>query len=144
MFLIAVIYFLAIAVKIGVSNIFCEKIELFKGTKKCCFFNETTTVSETNITIGDFIDHDVSAVLFNDNKKILFLPINIYVNFPNLEFYFAENASVKEVSALNFKLMSNLKWLDLRLNQIEFIPNDCFEGLFKLIGLNLGTFFFWK
>lgn len=121
------------------AEIRCEKIILFDLSKKCCYLNSTTKINEIHTTLADLESFEVDAILFDNNKKIEFLPVKIYKKFPNLESYLARNTSVKEISALTFEKLSSLKLLDLRENEIESIPNLCFDDLIKLNLLRLGT-----
>lgn len=65
--------------------------------------------------------------------------VQVCEKYPNVEVYLAPNASIKEISALNFERLSNLKLLDLRRNQIKFIPDNCFQGLTQLYKINFGA-----
>lgn len=123
------------------AEVNCEKVDRFEKSEKCCYLDSTTIINEVNLTFGGLEIPDVDAILFEYNRKIQLLPVNVYKKFPNLEFYLARNAAIKEVSSANFERLSNLKVLNLRANQLYFIPNRCFEGLIKLseIYLSKGT-----
>lgn len=138
MYAIIVIFFVAAVRKLDATGIHCEKIERFAGFKYCCFLNSTTVISAIGVIFADPENIDVDSILLADNKKIQYLPIKVHKKFPKLETYGSKNAPVKEISALNFEGLMSLKSLDLRKNQIKFIPNDCFEDLIKLLVVNLG------
>lgn len=123
--------------KLKATEIECERIERFSESEKCCFLNATTVIDE-HVTFNGLENSEVDAIMFPDNKKIKFLPVDVYRKFPNLEYFVAKNASIVEISAVNFWRLSKLKLLNLQENQIEFIPNFCFEDLSKLLGINLG------
>lgn len=139
MFAIFLVLFITTCKKIAAAGINCEEIKNFGESKNCCYLNKSSVISAMNVKFTGPENSDVDAVLFNDNKFIQFLPVDVYKKFNNLEFYFAKNASITKVSVLNFKRLSNLKFLDLSFNQIEFIPNYCFEELTRLNELNLGN-----
>lgn len=128
----------ASAIKLEAAEISCEAIGGLQFFGNCCYLDETTVISEFNVKIANVENSDVRVIYFEHNKRIQFLPVSIYRNFPNLETYFARNASIKEISALNFKRLVNLKYLDLTSNQIEIVPNHCFKGLSELSVINLG------
>lgn len=133
----ALVLIIASACRLEAVEINCEAIKHCSRFQKCCYLNGTTVIDELNVTIEN---SDVHAVVFELNNKIEFLPIDVYEKFPNLEVYLSKEAAVKEISALNFGRLSNLKLLDLESNQIEFIPDDCFQGLFKLHQIYLSTY----
>lgn len=137
--LVIVLVFLGAAITLEAAEINCEKVEslnIYFGNG--CYLDVTTVISEINSTIADVENSDVRVVLFEDNKNIHFLPVNIYKTFPNLETFAARNAAIKEISALNFKRLTNLNYLDLAFNQIKSIPNNCFYGLSELRQIFLG------
>lgn len=79
-----VLVFLAAAViKLEAAEISCEKIDSLVSFGICCYLNETTAISEINVTMVDLKNSDIRAVLFQANQKIQFLPVNIDINFPN-------------------------------------------------------------
>lgn len=140
MFVIAIIFlFAASAGKLEAAKVSCEKFDSILFYKKLCFFNGTTVIGFVNTTVADLENSDVDGIVFESNKKINFLPVNVYKKFPNLVTYGARNASIKEISTMNFDRLTRLAYLDLRANEIKFVPNSCFEGLFELKELFLGT-----
>lgn len=132
MLAIVLVFLAAAAIKLEAAVISCKKIENLGLYGKCCFLHEMTVINEINVTIADLENSDVKGILFEHNKNVEFLPVNIYRNFPKLEMYSARNASVRELSALNFEMLTKLNYLDLRWNQIEFVPDYCFQGLGEL------------
>lgn len=137
--IVVIFLFAASAAKLEAAEVSCEKFDSILFYKKLCFFNGTTVISFENTTVAGLENSDVDGIVFENNKKIQFLPVNVYKKFPNLVTYGARNASIKEISALNFDRLTRLAYLDLRANQIEFVPKSCFEGLFELKELFLGT-----
>lgn len=130
-FTLVLMFFLATG-KTKASKINCEKIDRLDKFEKCCYLNETTIISTIDVTFAGLESPNVRAAIFDSNQNVQFLPVNIYTKFPNLEVYLAKNAAVTEISALNIQKLLNLKLLDLQNNRIEFIPDDCFQGLTKL------------
>lgn len=129
----------AVAMKLQAAEINCERVERFGGFNKCCYLNETTAISAIYSTFAGSQNYYINAILFRDNRKIQFLPVNVYKKFPNLVIYLAGWTSVRKISAMNFVRLSNLEWLDLHKNNIVFIPDDCFQGLAKLNHIDLST-----
>lgn len=121
------------------AEIECEKINPFGSSKKCCFFDYNTVISANNVTVSGLENSKIDAILFSYNKKIQFLPVNVHERFPSLEFYLAKDAAIQGVSALNFNKLSSLKYLDLRKNQITFIPSDCFKTLIRINVIHLSA-----
>lgn len=138
MLTLALVFLVAVS-KLEAAEINCENFERYKRFEKCCFLSETAEISEANVTIADLENPDVEAILFDNNKKTQFLPVNVYEKFPNLEVYLAVDAAVKEILALNFARLINLKLLELQRNQIESVPDNCFQGLTKLYKINLSN-----
>lgn len=137
MLAIVLVLLVAAAAKLEAVEIDCEKKDRYKMFAKCCYLNETTVINSSNVSMGGLEMADLTGFFLNNNKKIQFLPVDVYKKFPNLEFYSASEAGIKEISALNFKRLSSLMFLDLSRNQIEFIPDECFHGLFRLSKLRL-------
>lgn len=119
------------------AEIHCEKIANAFPSKNLCFLNENTTISAVNVTIADLENAEVDGIFFSDNKNVAYLPVEVYKKFPNLVYFYAHNASIEEITALNFNRLSSLNYLGLSENKIEFIPNFCFESLFRVEYINL-------
>lgn len=132
MFAFVLVLLVITACGLQAAEIKCEKIDHFEKSEKCCYLDLSTNVSARDVIISETETSEIDAILFNYNRRIQHLPIRVYKIFPNLEFYFARNAAVKQVSALNFEKLTNLKVINLRANQISFVPNHCFDGLIKL------------
>lgn len=139
MFAITLIFVLALASDIGASEIICEKVANYEVFEKCCYLNKATVISDPNVTFSGSEIYDVNAILLLENYNIEYLPVNISKNVPNLEFYLAGRTIIREISALNFAKLSNLKFLGLQNNKIEFIPNNCFQDLTKIQEIDLST-----
>lgn len=137
MILISLVFLVAAIGNLDAVEIACEKIAVKGEYENCCFLNAMTVISHKNVTFAGFENAFVFAIFLESNKKIQFLTMKVYKKFPNLRFYFAGFTSVKEISALNFERLSSLEQLDLRGNEIAFIPDFCFEGLSKLNEIDL-------
>lgn len=125
------------ACRLKAVEISCEKIDLLQPYGKCCYLNGLTVISGDNIVLNGSKNLEVNTITFVRNKKVEFLPVDVYEKYPNLENYLASYASVKKISALNFKRLSNLKLLELKKNKIEFVPDDCFQDLIEMQRISL-------
>lgn len=119
----------------------CEKIEDQSlsspvGTVSACCMTETTSIDTPEATITTH-DSSISAINFQQNKKIKFLPINVVESFAYLLAYTASSCSLKEISKSKFKGLRKLQILWLSYNQIEKISSDTFEDLTDLKKLYL-------
>lgn len=97
-----------------------------------------TTIDSHGFTISSAKDETITALRFDGNKKVLFLPVGVYEQFPNLAFLRADHCSIRTISKENFKNLKKLKELQLYYNQIETIGTDVFEDLTSLELLYLG------
>lgn len=136
MLAVVVILLLIVGGKSEATEINCERSDKADLLEKICYLNKTTMITANNVTFPHE-NSDVETILLDNNKKVKYLPVKVY-KFPNLKIFLARNLDVKEISASNFERLSNLKLLDLGENQIESIPNYCFEGLNKLNRIFLG------
>lgn len=142
MFVFALVFFVAAFDRIEATESSCEKVENLIGayvSNQCCFLNEITVIDAMNVTINGIENPNVDAIMFTDNKNIQFLPVNINKKFPNLVYYFASNAAIEKISALNFRGLSNLANVNLAANRIESVPDYCFEGLYSMMEISFGT-----
>lgn len=139
MWTVRLVFFIIAAVKLEAVEINCEKIDRYKRFEKCCYLYEV--ISETNATFSGLENSEVQAFRLYSFiiSKSGFLPVKIYKKFPNLKVYIASSASIKKISFLNFEKLKDLNLLDLNKNQIESIPDDCFQGLIKLQKIDLST-----
>jgi len=95
-------------------------------------FNENTTISEekTEWTKG---------ITFMENKKISYLPIKVYKNFPNLIAYNAYNCSLKTIHRGGFDRLKELQFIGLSHNFLSFICQTAFQSVTKLRYLYLSN-----
>lgn len=124
------------SIAIKAMEIACEKIGEGNwgdpvGEAKICLMHQSTIIDKSDFKILTR-DESINALDFNNNKKIEFLPIKVFENFPHLLGYSARGCSIKEVSKKNFENLNKLKVLWLGDNQIEKIPSDAFEDLSAL------------
>lgn len=120
------------------SQISCEKVAQPGGDNKSCKIEDSTVIESAQVSISSQRDETVTSIELNGNKNIQFLPSRVDTNFPNLEFYIANDCSISTISKDNFQNLSQLKVLFLQQNQIEEIPLNAFDDLGNLVGLNLG------
>lgn len=112
---------------------------------KTCFMMQSTSIDELEVTISTSHDESIGAIDFYGNKNIVYLPIKVNKNFPNLSSYDAARCSIKEISQKNLKGLGMLRVLWLHDNQIEKIMSDLFHDLVLLEELwlcktNVGKF----
>lgn len=81
-----------------------------------------------NWTENAFVDSFYS----NKAKGIFYLPIHVYLKFPNIIEFHATKCSIKKVSAQNFKNLKYVSSLILNDNQIESIEEKSFDDLQSL------------
>jgi Leucine-rich repeat (LRR) protein len=88
-------------------------------------FNEHTIINEkkTEWTKG---------LTFMENKKVSYLPIKVYKNFPNLIAINAFNCSLRTISQGNFEKLKELQYIGLSYNFLSFIPPNTFQNVTKL------------
>lgn len=104
---------------------------------KTCLMNVTTAIVSIGSQIAVNEDQETKTLIFHGNKKIYFLPKNIYRNFPDLIEIDASKCSIKIVSRENFKKLEKLKKLSLQNNEIEKVQKNSFEDLLSLEVLDL-------
>lgn len=144
------------------KKILCEPIETafwdFIGYLKTCrMWGASRAINSTGFKILPK-NEAVGAVNFNTNEKIEFLPVDVHESFPNLKVYaasmnkfmfwklqasdrfFLDQCSFLTISKENFESLTQLRVLNLELNQIEKISSDTFEDLISLQYLNLSKF----
>lgn len=134
-----ILVFFVIVYRLEAVEINCETSWPFQRLQKCCFLNGTTVISDENVEFSGLENLNVSVILFDNNKKIEYLPSKVHEIFPKLEIYSANSAAVKKISPSNFARLLKCKLLDLSWNKIEIVPDDCFLGLFQLQKINLST-----
>lgn len=117
-------------------KISCEKISVSVwsniGSQKTCGMQSKTSISSSASELNLPADESMRGLMMKDNKKVLFLPINVYKSFPKLFVYAASNCSLNSVSRDNFKYLVELEALYLSHNQIEAILVNTFEDLTSL------------
>lgn len=117
------------------------------STQKTCFMSNVTRIYSYGFKISSAKDEKIAALRFDGNKQVLFLPVGVNEQFPNLAFLRADHCSIRTISKENFKDLKKLKELQLYYNQIETIGTDVFEDLISLeilyLGENLFLFYFY-
>lgn len=124
------------------SEISCERVtdatwgaNIPQSIKQCHV--SSTAIDNGNTTFASSSDKAVQAIAYWSNKKVTHLPIAVSDSFPQLIAIGAGECSIAIISKDNFRSLKNLKYLCLRNNQIENIPNDTFEDLTLLEQLEL-------
>lgn len=114
--------------EIDSKEVFCERYRDF-DLYETCYMDTNTIIDSDNFVVGDLKDEDVGAVISNRNKKIEYLPLQIYKQFPNLYLYLASECAIKQISKENFEKLNRLTVLNLAHNQIQKIRADTFVGV---------------
>lgn len=121
----------------------CEKIENFGpyvwgvGNQKTCFM-KTASINTAGISISVSRDITIEAIIFDSNKKIIFLPENPAQSFPKLLIFYASGCDICSISKSNFKHLDKLQELFLHSNKLTKIDSNTFEDLRSLIHIELG------
>lgn len=118
----------------------CEAISNYEWNKqvlKTCWMNRTTVINSTGLKIFSSFDETMAGLIFNENKKIFYLPIDVHKKYPNLIIYVPAGCSLMSISRENFRNLGRLKMLWLSGNLIEKINSDTFEDLKSLEELHL-------
>ena len=128
----------------------------------CTIKNQPIDHSNFKVKISQADGEKVKGLIFDDDKKVKFLPMNLAEVFPNLEelsvkHSFIESISGKTLEGLkslkrlsitnndlsviekeNFAHLTQLEELDLNEGNIRFIEEDAFSNLHSLKALYLG------
>lgn len=133
------------ASEVTTSQVTCEGFEertLQENSQISCLMDYSTTINSHGFTISSTSDDSVGGLVFEGNKKITFLPIDVYKIFPNIIIFDAFECSIKSITRANFINLQKLKKLHLGRNQIVKITSDPFFGLESLeyVSLSKETF----
>lgn len=109
----------------------------YVGRQKTCIMEKRTRINSADFTIASSLNENVGGLRFNLNKKVSFLPIDVYKKFPNLVGYSAQFCSIKLIRRENFINLAKLKSLWLNRNLISEIPTNTFDDLESLQYLGL-------
>lgn len=126
------------------TEIPCESVGWFLEYPRgniplCCLLNRATTIKSRDVTISSS-SPDAAAVEFSYNRKISFLPIQIYQTFPSLLYIWADRCAIREISKSNFEKLAHLQVISLNENLITKIERDTFADLQELVKLDLRKF----
>lgn len=83
------------------------------------------------------VEQSIIGLYFDNNKKIVYLPVKVHRIFPNLIEYRAENCSIREISKKNFEKLYKLRTIILEYNQIEKVSSNTFADLPLLLYIGL-------
>lgn len=109
----------------------CEKYQKTKwsfGLGKNCHMH-STVIDSKNFLLTSPRDETVEAFYATDNKRLEYLPVNIYKKLPNIIGLYAQYCSIKEMSKENLKGLTKLRKLYLAYNQIGRIEGDTFDHI---------------
>lgn len=124
----------------------CEEVTLHNYNPeeyaKMCFMQTSTVIYSPDFEISTPRDEEMRGIMFYSNPRIVYLPVDTFKNFPNLEVYEAGRCSIKMLRKRNFQDLKKLKTIYLGNNKIETIYSDTFEGLTALDWIALSEFFF--
>lgn len=121
----------------------CERIrsrDWDAGLLKTCSMRDLTIIDDPEYEILTPRDEAMQAFTFEQNRKIAFLPVEIYEKFPNLIAYAAWSCSIKDLQKENFHNLKEIKLINLSDNLLETIHSNTFEGLMNLEEIYLGTY----
>lgn len=133
MMLLLITFALFLTISSGEKQVPCEII--YKA--KRCLMKVSTTIDDPSTRISTPKNEFVKEIDFSENKKILFLPIEVVAQFPNLTAFIGDKCSIKELKKEIFQNFKDLQYISLRGNQIERIYEDSFAGSFSLNTIDL-------
>lgn len=123
------------------ETVSCKKIKNFywenAGRQKTCHLDESVQILSKFTKIYRR-DESVTGLLFWQNSRIKYLPIQMSEKIPNLVAIDAQSCSVTEISYENFAGLNKLQNLILSRNKIERVYADTFKDLINLKWLALG------
>lgn len=124
-------------------DIKCERFvdTIYVGVESCQM-KWKTEINASNSVVSELKDEEVGCIDLSDNEKIEYLPYKIFMQFPNLVYYWAKGCSIKQISAHNFEKLVKLQEIRLWRNKILKISGDTFMGLENLWFVDLGEFEF--
>jgi Leucine-rich repeat (LRR) protein len=122
---------------IGCSSFFKRHINEVKGSVLTCSMAQETVIEFSNISIASNYNESVTEMYLDHNKRIHFLPINVYKTFPKIVSYSSYKCNLTTICKENFVNLIELKRIALNHNSISHIANNTFEGLTKLTHLFL-------
>lgn len=88
---------------------------------------KSTSINNPNFKISSNNDTSVDGFTLYENEKIQYLPVDIYIAFPNLIVIGAAKCLIKSISKRNFWKLRKLRKISLYDNQIEKIDDDTFD-----------------
>lgn len=122
-------------------EIACESFKngswTFEGREHICYMTVATSINSNDFKILSSGNESIKALTFFENRKIQYLPVDIYKSFPNLTEILGHSCSIRSLYKDNFRNLWMLKELWLIDNQIERINSDTFEDLTALEWLDL-------
>jgi Leucine rich repeat len=99
---------------------------------KVCRIDESTSINSFNVTFASEFNENVVEIFSKKNKRIRYLPKNIYERFPNLKTLNFEECSLKAVTIENLQKLTYLKRIDFSINEIRTVNVGTFNDLINL------------
>lgn len=124
--------------KLAAELISCDVIVTCLDFENCCFGNVTASINSKTSKFDGTEEETVHAIWFANNTNIKYLPIQVFLHFPKLALYNAENCAISEISKENFENLSELEAVNLAGNQIEVVQSDTFDSIIGLERIDLG------
>ena len=109
----------------------------FQGPKEMSFLVGGVTIYKPNdVTImnatNSFSKKNIQCLMMDFNN-MKYLPANYTRFFPSISFLIVRYSRVKYVTKDDFLGFNNLHHVDLRNNEIEYIPENLFQGILQTI-----------
>jgi Leucine-rich repeat (LRR) protein len=111
--------------------------------KKLYTYNEFSVFNGAKVLYEDYVanatinSENIDGFHVNKNLNFSYLPIDLFIKFPNLLRIFASNCAIKKITAKNFKKLKYLSTLKLFNNRIEYIEENSFKDLQSLESLHI-------
>jgi Leucine-rich repeat (LRR) protein len=106
---------------------------------QACEFKSAITDPNTVLTVDSSVSNeDIIALDLTENELLEYLPLEMAINFPNINLIRAEECSIKELSKASMEGLTNLKFLDLDDNFITTLLTDTLSSLVNLERIDLG------
>lgn len=125
------------AVRVTSEPINCETIDNeyltdAYGELKLCEMTDKTSIDVPGVALDVEQDESILAIRFYDNKKIFFLPVDVYKSYPKLVIYFAHSCNIKFLFKENFENLGTVKELHLDNNRIQKLDGEMFKDMASL------------
>lgn len=110
-----------------------ERDDMANFVLRCCDLDSGSYIDAPDFTFSMNSNYTAFERLIIENQRdVIFLPVLIHEQFPNLKFYQVKNAPIQMISKRNFEKLNMLERLSLERNQIQMIKKNTFEDLANL------------